>query len=1165
MEVNKTNVCMYYFRIARRCIFSIVFLAYCFGIQANNVRILGDVRVSPRQITNPGNVATVTFTVEWDNSWRDMFNYDAVYVFLKYKLNEPGEAWHHLYVMNEGNQLGSADYTLELVNNTSTLNKNEGFFLYRNAANTSWHGTSTVDVTLKWLINSNSDKVLQISDFEEGKVLMMAMGIEMVYVPRGGFRIGDTYSANHFRNNYLSMPEKYDLINPNSDVRTSSPVTPDYPDPLLAANRVNDLSAAKGASGYPSNSWYGDKKGSGDGYQFWAVHFDQPITIKYLAIESVPGYVPKKWEFQGRASDETQNWESLYVGTKDDWETSLTRTYPPTRAFRINTNKKFIEYRVFIKSQEDMENPDNPPLIKNISMTTVDLAEVVDNSVIVNAPTSLMGWQRGLAADDGDTWTGTTDVNYPNGYSAFYVMKYEISQEQYVSFVNRLRPVQQQARTIGAELDKLKEGDYVFGQDRTKPSCRNGIKLMKRPGNGEPLVFEVAGTGTGPTLACNYLSPADMLAYADWTGLRPMSEMEYEKMCRPFYPSEAVRGEYPWNSKTYFPVTGLQNMGDRSEKPALGTDNVNFGQQQTGPVRCGAFAVDAQSRQDMGASFWGTMELAGNLAEIYYNVNTEGRRFRGLAYHLHGDGKLGANGATNMTETNWSNHHNAFCLKGGHWADTDPGVLGISDRTRHWEVYRDMNISRRDSTVGFRLAHTAPQHTFPTYLTLQNGLSTREGVVADTVCHGDTYTIHGNLPEELKDDLYAVAWFVSENQGTSWEPVEGEGDQSLIVTKLWNVHTDEDVVKEYWFKKEIYGLSGDARSENVVLKVLNDTTYLNSHLDTLDVYDHSRGIEVQVSETADFHWIFKGKEQKISHIVRAGKDEVAAPYYKDLNSGDTYYILKSVFRNHCVSIDTIRTYVKPQPVARLSTEVECGDWMIDARDQRRYRTVAITRGEVTQCWMADNLNYYVLNSRCYEDKTENCDIYGRLYNWTQAVGEWTTNTVRGICPEGWHIPNSAEWIVLQNASGEALRSRLNLWQFNNLATLGTNTTRFSALPGGGYFFSYSTQYGSNLLGVRNGYYDLAAKGWWWSSSYTVDTYTTAAAKNNAMAAINIPAYATLDYLNNKTVGTSVGNSLFYGRNEYLGNRSSLDAYSKYYSQTAVENNFYFGVRCVKDE
>ena len=139
---------MQYFHITQRCILSILMIVYCFNIQANNVRILGDVRIDPRKITNPGDVATLTFTVEWDNSWRDMFNYDAVYIFLKYKLNEKGKQWHHLYVMNEGHELSSEDYTLELVNNTSSRNKNEGLYLYCKPADSPWHVTSSVQVSL---------------------------------------------------------------------------------------------------------------------------------------------------------------------------------------------------------------------------------------------------------------------------------------------------------------------------------------------------------------------------------------------------------------------------------------------------------------------------------------------------------------------------------------------------------------------------------------------------------------------------------------------------------------------------------------------------------------------------------------------------------------------------------------------------------------------------------------------------------------------------------------------------------------------------------------------------------------------------------------------------------------------------------------------------------
>lgn len=40
-------------------------------------------------------------------------------------------------------------------------------------------------------------------------------------------------------------------------------------------------------------------------------------------------------------------------------------------------------------------------------------------------------------------------------------MKYELTQEQYVSFLNQLPRPAQYERTIGGYLDKLSEGDYV--------------------------------------------------------------------------------------------------------------------------------------------------------------------------------------------------------------------------------------------------------------------------------------------------------------------------------------------------------------------------------------------------------------------------------------------------------------------------------------------------------------------------------------------------------------------------------------------------------------------------------------------------------------------------------------------------------------------------------
>ncbi|MGL1933855.1 MAG: hypothetical protein OCD01_02485 [Fibrobacterales bacterium] len=73
-------------------------------------------------------------------------------------------------------------------------------------------------------------------------------------------------------------------------------------------------------------------------------------------------------------------------------------------------------------------------------------------------------------------------------------------------------------------------------------------------------------------------------------------------------------------------------------------------------------------------------------------------------------------------------------------------------------------------------------------------------------------------------------------------------------------------------------------------------------------------------------------------------------------------------------------------------------------------------------WMDDNLNYSVSNSRCYIDKSEYCQQYGRLYQWTAAMqidtlysaNQWsgTETSHLGICPEGWHMPTANEWNTL---------------------------------------------------------------------------------------------------------------------------------------------------------
>ena len=118
--------------------------------------------------------------------------------------------------------------------------------------------------------------------------------------------------------------------------------------------------------------------------------------------------------------------------------------------------------------------------------------------------------------------------------------------------------------------------------------------------------------------------------------------------------------------------------------------------------------------------------------------------------------------------------------------------------------------------------------------------------------------------------------------------------------------------------------------------------------------------------------------------------------------------------------------------------------VMDPRDRNTYNTVKI--GD--QWWMAENLNYTITNSWCYENKFENCQKYGRLYTWNDA---------KTICPEGWHLPNDNEWEKLFEAVGgqsnahKVLKSRTGWGSDHN----GTDAFGFTALPAGysddGYF------------------------------------------------------------------------------------------------------------------
>jgi len=171
----------------------------------------------------------------------------------------------------------------------------------------------------------------------------------------------------------------------------------------------------------------------------------------------------------------------------------------------------------------------------------------------------------------------------------------------------------------------------------------------------------------------------------------------------------------------------------------------------------------------------------------------------------------------------------------------------------------------------------------------------------------------------------------------------------------------------------------------------------------------------------------------------------------------------------------------------LNPEKSYGD-LIDERDGQLYKTITIG----TQTWMAQNLNFLyekgTSHSFCFGDDPANCEKYGRLYTWSAALdsaGLYSEDglgcgggatcgyfpVLRGVCPEGWHVPSDEEFETLRSFVSSA----------GDLQALGfaewsgaTNTSGFSAIPSG--FYTYN--YGDN----KADYYNLGEVARYWSRS-----------------------------------------------------------------------------------
>jgi formylglycine-generating enzyme required for sulfatase activity len=194
---------------------------------------------------------------------------------------------------------------------------------------------------------------------------------------------------------------------------------------------------------------------------------------------------------------------------------------------------------------------------------------------------------KGDAGIDSNNDGSVDKPDYPTGYRPFYCYKYELTEQQYADFLNCLSADQRSSLGIAGTGITLANGEYF---------------------------------SSAPNRACGYMFAQRMLAYADWSGMRPMTILEMNKAS--YGPLQPVQ------TQTNYFASGTSNSGYYPNN-----DNT------LGPLRdVGSYDSGTTARSQSGSSYYGIDDLTGNARELVVSLNF-------LNFNsVNGDGVLDASG-----------------------------------------------------------------------------------------------------------------------------------------------------------------------------------------------------------------------------------------------------------------------------------------------------------------------------------------------------------------------------------------------------------------------------------------------------------------------------------------------------------------------------------------
>jgi hypothetical protein len=284
---------------------------------------------------------------------------------------------------------------------------------------------------------------------------------------------------------------------------------------------------------------------------------------------------------------------------------------------------------------------------------------------------------------------GTVPATFPKGYAAFYCMKHEITFALVRDFANCV--------LSSAEIRAWSRGMVFWGSNNYKVIADTTGPEYKIIG-WTPFMRKGASEMNGEYKVASNLPPNWFFSILYWSGLAPMTELQYEKACRgPMYPvrNEQASGEpmgFLLDDTTFIVARDSFTMRMKQEKPTPVVDFGRLGQMTALGYRAGFTATSTTNRVTSNASFYGILNLSDGVMESVITCDSASYKF--------------FNGRSRMYDKldrdefiNWP-----MTYRGGYsieWNET------VSNRIRHPETSRQYRELMHEKGIAARAGKVA--------------------------------------------------------------------------------------------------------------------------------------------------------------------------------------------------------------------------------------------------------------------------------------------------------------------------------------------------------------------------------------------------------------------------------------------------------------------------